>query len=282
MKKKNHIIKHGITGLLLVFCLFSFIACSSDAKSDDSSSSSISSSDLESLREEADNEMSYYYFDSYDYVSYQYDKSRETIAFTYNATFSGTNYSYDGKVTLASFVFPDEDGSLYADEWSINYKDSFDWNISGYWASLSPTFEIKIDSVNQTPGENGTINYNATAYGGETPKAWDEESESTGDVEGEMVVDYTGNDTLFVGRKIVSSDDEEEPINYDCPRLSFEMELNGLDYVVVVNPDKVTCTRGNADIITGELTRNSRIEVVHGENYDQYGYPDYKLVETED
>ena len=258
--------RYLLVAILLVVSSLCLSACGSGG-----SGSAGGSSMLADLRDQFDEEMSNYYFDSFEYVDSEYLSDLEVASFTYQVSYDSTYYSYNGKVTLSGQVFESGDQTgYYAEDLYLDYNDDFEWDINGNWASTSPAIEVIISDIDQ---DSEFIYYNATGYGSNGVFWHEIKSESTGDTSSEYIIDYTGHDHYTLGRTIEDSDSEDE-INYDPPTLSFTFYVKGYDYVVTVNPETVECERGGADKVKGDLERNCSLSYYENE----YGNYEYELV----
>lgn len=182
--------------------------------------------------EEANYEMSNYYFDSFELVEQEYDKDTETTYTTYDVTYEGESFSYNGQVELIS--------EYYGDYWEsyMMYCDDIEWDVEGHWVSddssakdstgyLSFAFNIK--NVNE---EEGTVEFvydiYQYIYGNEI-------FVDSGHQTVEYVEDYTSEHTFDIGGyyQIVLSEEEMKAVRCGEPDFEFLFETeNGWECVV--------------------------------------------------
>lgn len=212
---------------------------------------------------ETDMEMSRYYFNSYKYVSSDFDEDYQESYSVYDVSYECDNYSYQGQVTLLCWF----DG--YTWNKSIQYEKGIDWKVDGMWAASqedmrgrfgNSAFELNILNVDQ---ETGIVKLSATNYYG------DDTDSVENIVADRMVVDYTGQDYLTADAyKVVPDEDRIQEMKYGAPTLSFIFEMESGSYSVLIKPYEALLSGGN---IHGDLYKGYHIETwVNSFDYMQF------------
>ena len=81
-----------------------------------------------------ENTIKKYYFDTYEFISDEYDQKTQNARYNYNVTYNSANLSYDGTIGLYfAFVSNTDNGGTW--EHTVNYNDKFNLDIEKTWAN---------------------------------------------------------------------------------------------------------------------------------------------------
>ena len=222
-------------------------------------------------QEETDMEMSRYYFDSYTYVSTEFEEDNQASFTVYDVSFDCDNYSYNGQVTLECWF----DG--YSWNKTLNYEKGIDWKVNGMWAAsqedisgvhfANSAFELNILNVDQ---EGEKVELSATDY-------YKSEVDTVQNIVADrMVVDYTGQDYLTTATyRVVPDEEKVEEMKYDAPTLSFIFDIEDTTYGIRIKPYEVLLNSGNAH---GNLYKGYHIRSW----VDEYGYTQFEKIYGEE
>lgn len=266
--------KRVLIVLSLLFVTVFAIACSKGSGSDSGDAGKKDEASSGQLpRDAADGEMENYYFDSFEFLEGEYDEEEEEARMIYAVTYSGENYSYDGKVDLIGTATSDEeDPEDRSWDFELFYRDDFSWDVDGNWAEADskPALDLDISNVDDV---NRTIDVDIIKYGGNSYLT-EVHVDDTGSITVESVFDTTGTGALYADREIVGTDEEYlEELKYQPPTLSFKHEFEDhVEVAFIINPEVMNYEiADHGEKFKGEMQKGAKIESYEND----YGYMEY-------